>query len=245
MTARTFDVTKRMGTRVAAGAVLSLAGAFGFASLVPSAHADTKPANTAHVATAQVAAVSKADTKAGAEGAEAGAKGAEGNGQNARAGASAQDVIRLARTQVGTHEDASGNSKFNNWYIGSSLGEQNAHRIGAKSASVYKGQSWCDMFVSWLGQNTGTKGMGADAYTVSHAQWFKKTGHFGQTPKPGAVVFFAWNGGGIKGIDHVGIVVKDNHDGTINTIEGNTGDAVKQKVRDTSTVAGYGYPQYR
>ncbi|SNR55534.1 CHAP domain-containing protein [Actinomadura mexicana] len=222
MTARTFDLTKRVGTRVAAGAVLSLAGAFGFASLAPSAQADTKPANVAHVA-----AVSKADA----------------NG--AKAGASAQDVIKLARTQVGTHENASGNSKFNNWYVSSSLGEQNAHRIGAESASVYKNQSWCDMFVSWLGQHTGTMGMGADAYTVSHAKWFKKTGRFGETPKPGAVVFFAWNGGGIKGVDHVGIVVKDNHDGTINTIEGNTGDAVKKKVRDTSTVAGYGYPEYR
>ncbi|MWA04770.1 CHAP domain-containing protein [Actinomadura sp. LD22] len=229
MTARTFDLTKRIGTRVAAGAVLSLAGAFGFASLAPSAHADTKPANTAHVA-----AVAKAD-----------ANGAKSDAKGAKTGATAQDVIKLARTQIGTHEDASGNSKFNNWYIDSPLGEQNAHRIGAKSASVYKGQSWCDMFVSWLGQNTGAKGMGADAYTVSHAQWFKKTGRFGQTPKPGAVVFFAWNGGGIKGIDHVGIVVKDNHDGTIKTIEGNTGDAVKQKVRDTSTVAGYGYPEYR
>ncbi|WP_433154656.1 CHAP domain-containing protein [Actinomadura nitritigenes] len=234
MTARTFD-PKRIGTRVAAGAVLSLAGAFGFASLVPSAHADTHPA-----------AVVKADVKADAKGANTGGQTAQtGAKAGAKAGATAQDVINLARTQVGTHEDASGNSKFNNWYIDSPLGEQNAHRIGAKSASVYKGQSWCDMFVSWLGQNTGTKGMGADAYTVSHAQWFKKTGHFGQTPKPGAVVFFAWNGGGIKGIDHVGIVVKDNHDGTINTIEGNTGNAVKQKVRDTSTVAGYGYPEYR
>jgi hypothetical protein len=229
MTARTFDLTKRMGARVAAGAVLSMASAVGFASLAPSAQADTRPANTAHVA-----AVSKAD-----------ANGAKTHGQSANAGASAQDVIKLARTQVGTHEDASGNSKFNDWYISSPLGEQNAHRIGSESASVYKGQSWCDMFVSWLGQHTGTKGMGADAYTVSHAQWFKKTGRFGETPKPGAVVFFAWNGGGIKGVEHVGIVVKDNHDGTIKTIEGNTGDAVKQKVRDTSTVAGYGYPEYR
>ncbi|MDL4817728.1 CHAP domain-containing protein [Actinomadura opuntiae] len=235
MTARTFDLTKRMGTRVAAGAVLSLAGAFGFASLVPSAHADTKPAHTAHVVAA-----SKADAASKTD-----AKGAETGGRAARTGATAQDVIKLARTQIGTHEDGSGNSKFNDWYVDSSLGQINAHRIGAKSATVYKGQSWCDMFVSWLGQNTGTKGMGADAYTVSHAQWFKKTGRFGQTPKPGAVVFFAWNGGGIKGIDHVGIVVKDNHDGTISTIEGNTSDAVKAKVRDTSMVAGYGYPEYR
>ena len=45
MTTRTFDA-KRMGTRLAAGAVLSLAGAFGFASLVPSAHAGTNPADT-------------------------------------------------------------------------------------------------------------------------------------------------------------------------------------------------------
>lgn len=236
MTARTFDLTKRMGARVTAGAVLSLAGAFGFASLAPAAQADAKPA-----AAASAAAVSKAD----ANGAQAAGQNTQAAGQDAQAGASAQDVIKLARTQVGTHEDASGNSKFNNWYIGSSLGELNAHRIGAKSASVYKGQSWCDMFVSWLGQHTGTKGMGADAYTVSHAKWFKKTGRFGETPKPGAVVFFAWSGGGIKGVEHVGIVVKDNHDGTINTIEGNTGDAVKQRVRDTSTVAGYGYPQYR
>ncbi|MEU8122521.1 CHAP domain-containing protein [Spirillospora sp. NPDC049024] len=222
MTARNIRMPKRMGARVTAGAVLSLAGVFGITSLAPSAQADTKPANAA-----QAAPASKAD------------------GQSAEVGASAQDVIKLARTQVGTHEDGSGNSKFNDWYAGSPLGEQNAHRIGAKSASVYKGQSWCDMFVSWLGQNTGTKGMGADAYTVSHAKWFKKTGRFGETPKPGAVVFFAWNGGGVKGVEHVGIVVKDNHDGTIKTIEGNTGDAVKQKVRDTSTVAGYGYPQYR
>ncbi|QKG21702.1 CHAP domain-containing protein [Actinomadura verrucosospora] len=235
MTARTFTLPKRIGTRVAAGAILSMAGAFGFASLMPSAHADTNPAKPAQVAAAKAGANTGTDAKGAAKNA----------GQAVKAGASAQDVINLARTQVGTHEDASGNSKFNNWYIDSALGQQNAHRIGAKSASVYKGQSWCDMFVSWLGQHTGTKGMGADAYTVSHAQWFKKTGHFGQTPKPGAVVFFAWNGGGIKGIDHVGIVVKDNHNGTINTIEGNTGNAVKTKVRDTSTVAGYGYPEYR
>lgn len=229
MTARTHDLTKRLGTRVAAGAVLSLAGAFGVASMATAAHADTKPAGSGHVASAQSGA--KAD--------------AENASSKTAKGATAQDVIDLARTQIGTHENATGNSKFNTWYINSPLGRQNAQRIGADSASVYKGQSWCDMFVSWLGQKTNTKGMGADAYTVSHAKWFKKTGRFGHTAKPGAVVFYSWNGGGIKGIDHVGIVVKDNHDGTITTIEGNTDNAVKQRVRDTSTVAGYGYPEYR
>ena len=40
---------------------------------------------------------------------------------------------------------------------------------------------------------------------------------------PGAVVFFSWSGSkSIDDIDHVGLVLKDDHDGTIQTVEGNT-----------------------
>jgi cell wall-associated NlpC family hydrolase len=100
------------------------------------------------------------------------------------------------------------------------------------------------MFVSWVGQQVGARGMGQDAYTVEHAKWFQKSGRWGTIPKPGAVVFFAWNGGGTDGIDHVGLVVKDNGDGTIKTVEGNTGNAVMVRDRATDSVVGYGYPQY-
>jgi cell wall-associated NlpC family hydrolase len=89
--------------------------------------------------------------------------------------------------------------------------------------------------------------MGWDAYTVQHASWFKKTDRWGKKAKPGAVVFFDWkNGskGSIGGIDHVGLVVKDNGDGTVKTIEGNSNNEVQKKTRDKSQIVGYGYPDY-
>jgi surface antigen len=57
-------------------------------------------------------------------------------------------------------------------------------------------------------------------------------------------VYFSWNGGGIDSIDHMGVVKKDNGDGTITTIEGNAGNGnVEQRVRPTSQVVGYGHPE--
>ena len=87
--------------------------------------------------------------------------------------------------------------------------------------------------------------MGADAFTRTHAQWFKDQGRWGDTPKPGAVVFFSWSGSkSIDSIDHVGMVMKDLGNGSIQTIEGNTDNAVKIRTRDASSVVGYGYPEY-
>ncbi|WP_067463249.1 hypothetical protein [Actinomadura macra] len=43
-----------------------------------------------------------------------------------------------------------------------------------------------------------------------------------------------------------GVIVgaANSDDGTIQTVEGNTGNAVKVKTRDTDKVVGYGYPAY-
>jgi surface antigen len=101
--------------------------------------------------------------------------------------------------------------------------------------------------VSWLGNQLGISNtVGEDPWTVAHAKWFQDQHRWGTTPKPGAIVFFSWSGGSTADdINHVGIVVKDNHDGTIQTIEGNTdGGQVESKTRDTSEVVGYGYPSY-
>jgi len=127
--------------------------------------------------------------------------------------------------------------------MASPFAEEDARRDGA-SIDDYADAAWCDIFISWVGQQLGVKGMGADAFTPKHARWFQKQGRWGTTPRPGAIVFYAWNGGGIDGIDHVGMVIKDNHNGTIQTVEGNTDDAVRVRTRDTSSVVGYGYPQY-
>ncbi|MGI8334080.1 CHAP domain-containing protein [Actinomadura scrupuli] len=163
--------------------------------------------------------------------------------KNAAPVASAQDVINLAKKQVGIEENANGVTKFQQWYMTTPQARMTVRRDGG-TISGYGDAAWCDMFVSWVGQQVGVRGMGQDAYTVEHAKWFQKAGRWGTTPKPGAVVFFAWNGGGTDGIEHVGLVVKDNGDGTIETVEGNTNDAVMVRERSTDSVVGYGYPEY-
>jgi len=45
-------------------------------------------------------------------------------------------------------------------------------------------------------------------------------------PEPGDICFFDFPGG--REIDHVGIVVKDNADGTVTTVEGNTSPEKKK-----------------
>jgi surface antigen len=159
----------------------------------------------------------------------------------------ADDVITLAKKQVGIAETdgRGGGTKFQNWYADSHFAQQTAQRDGAATTD-YKDAAWCAMFITWLGnQFHFNDQMGADAYTVAHADWFQNHHRFGHTPKPGAVVFFDWNGGKTTaGIDHVGLVVKDNHNGTIETIEGNADNQVEHKQRSTDLVAGYGYPNY-
>jgi CHAP domain-containing protein len=157
----------------------------------------------------------------------------------------AADALKLATAQVGVTENAAGGgTKFQKWFVSSPWAERGVKRDGGQ-VSDYANANWCDMFVSWVGAQLGVKGMGADAFTRTHAQWFKDQGRWGDTPKPGAVVFFSWSGDkSIDSIDHVGMVMKDNGNGTIQTIEGNTDNAVKIRTRDTSSVVGYGYPEY-
>jgi len=160
----------------------------------------------------------------------------------------AQDVIDLALKQVGISENAyGGGTKFHEWYMSSPRARETLNRDGGRLQD-YANAPWCAMFVSWLGSKLGIEStMGWDAYTVTHAAWFRDNGRWGtKNASPGAVVFFDWSGGkAISGIDHVGIVVKDNGDGTITTVEGNTGNGrVETRVRPKSVVVGYGYPEY-
>jgi hypothetical protein len=52
------------------------------------------------------------------------------------------------------------------------------------------------------------------------------------TPLPGDIVFFDFPGDGIDRISHVGIVVKDNGNGTITCVEGNTSPDKKGNQRN-------------
>ncbi|MFI9594192.1 CHAP domain-containing protein [Nonomuraea sp. NPDC052265] len=171
---------------------------------------------------------------------------AQGSAQG-RVNVTAAQVLATARAQVGTSEDANGGgTKFQKWYADSQRAAETVARDGG-SRQDYLNAAWCSMFVSWVGDQTGARPqVGWDAYTVTHAKWFAANGRWGAEAKPGAVVFFSWSGSkSLSDIQHVGFVVKDNGDGTISTIEGNTGNGkVEERVRPTSQVVGYGYPSY-
>ncbi|MEV0619794.1 CHAP domain-containing protein [Nonomuraea sp. NPDC050404] len=165
----------------------------------------------------------------------------------AKVNVTARQVVDLAKAQVGTSENASGGgTKFQQWYADSPRATETVQRDGG-SRQDYLNAAWCSMFVSWVGEESGARSqVGWDAYTVAHAKWFAANDRWGTEARPGAVVFFSWDGGkSLSDIQHVGFVVKDNGDGTISTVEGNTGNGkVEERVRPTSQVVGYGYPHY-
>lgn len=158
---------------------------------------------------------------------------------------SAAQVLDLAKEQVGISENRSGETKFNKWFADDSRAQLTLKRDGG-SRDDYLDAAWCDMFVSWIGDRLGaSRTVGFDAWAVKHAEWFKDHGRWGHQPRPGAVTFFGWNGDKIDDIEHVGFTVKDNGDGTIQTVEGNTHNTVAIRKRKKSSVVGYGYPDYK
>jgi hypothetical protein len=126
----------------------------------------------------------------------------------------------------------------------------------ARHGSGFLTASWCDMSITCWARKSGNFAAvlpgGDRAYTVWHAQDFQKAGRWysGTTAnvdkaRPGDIVFFDWGlSNSIGAIDHVGIVEKVLGGGRVQTIEGNTSDAVRRRVRSASVIAGYGRPAY-
>ncbi len=109
---------------------------------------------------------------------------------------------------------------------------------------------WCACFVSWCANECGYIDAGIipkfAACTSQGMPWFKDRGQWqdgSYTPKSGDIIFFDWEGDGSA--DHVGIVEKVEGD-KVYTVEGNSGDACKQRNYDigSSVIIGYGIPQY-
>ena len=86
-------------------------------------------------------------------------------------------------------------------------------------------QPWCGSFVNWCGNEAGVK-IPNTVFTPSAAAAFKKSGAptAGDLAdaEPGDIAYFDFPADGVNRISHVGIVVKDNEDGTVWCIEGNT-----------------------
>ena len=83
---------------------------------------------------------------------------------------------------------------------------------------------WCGSFCMWVANQAGVK-IPNTVSTMAGAAGFKKLGTWTDAdkadPQPGDIVYFDFMAGGAP-IEHVGIVVKNNGDGTVTTAEGNT-----------------------
>lgn len=138
-----------------------------------------------------------------------------------------QAIVEVALTQVGNQ----GGQPYWSWYGFDSRVE------------------WCACFVSWCADQCGYIESGLVpkfAGCVDGANWFKSNGKWQNRtyePKAGDIIFFDWEGDGTT--DHVGIVEKCEN-GIVYTVEGNSGDACKQRqyAVGSSNIYGYGIPAY-
>ena len=126
-------------------------------------------------------------------------------------------------------------------------------------------QPWCGSFINWVASESGVK-IPNTVYTPSGAQAFKKAKSWidGDVadPEPGDIAYFDFPSDSVDRISHVGIVVKDNEDGTVWCIEGNTsskksgsqrngGEVCKQlrafkknKAGVMISIVGFGRPKF-
>lgn len=147
-----------------------------------------------------------------------------------------EEMVRRAELDLGMREP----NKIQAWY-------------GTKVNTSGWGSNWawCNAAVTywaWMSGNQAAVTFGGYyQYTVTHAGAFKSRGLWHADVagiKRGDIVFFDWAGSNnISAIDHVGIVTGTSG-AKVLTIEGNTDNVCARRVRDASTIAGYGRPKY-
>lgn len=98
---------------------------------------------------------------------------------------------------------------------------------------------WCGSFVMWCANEVGLK-IPNCVSTKAGAEAFMKKGQWEKAdeaiPLPGDIVFFDFPNDGVDRISHIGIVVKDNGDGTVTCVEGNTAPDKKGDQRNGGQV---------
>ena len=138
-----------------------------------------------------------------------------------------QGIVEVALTQIGNE----GGQPYWSWYGFDSRVEG------------------CACFVSWCADQCGYIDSGLIpkfAGCIDGANWFKSNNRWNDRnyePKAGDIIFFDWEGDGTT--DHVGIVEKCEN-GTVYTVEGNSGDACRQRQYTVGSrnIYGYGIPAY-
>jgi Putative peptidoglycan binding domain/CHAP domain len=129
-------------------------------------------------------------------------------------------IIEVAKAEVGTIEGPKDNeTKYGKW-------------------TGMNFQPWCQSFVSWCAFTSGldAKKYPKSASTVAASDFFKKHDRWADArnddPTPGDWIYFDFPDDGVNRISHVGICIKNNGNGTIQVIEGNTSGTAKGDQRN-------------
>ena len=127
-------------------------------------------------------------------------------------------IIEIAKKEVGTIEGPKDNeTKYGAWM-------------------KVNFQPWCQSFVSWCAMTAGVAKFPKSASTVAASDQFKKEGRWADArnddPTPGDWIYFDFPDDGVNRISHVGLCIKNNGDGTIQVIEGNTSGTAKGDQRN-------------
>ncbi|MDO5157100.1 MAG: RICIN domain-containing protein [Eubacteriales bacterium] len=158
----------------------------------------------------------------------------------ANTGNQREDIVKVAETQIGYHEGANNDTKYNRWN----------GTISGYPVDGY-GYPWCQCFVSWCANQAGiaTDIIPRTAGTYVGRDFFVKQGTFEKgrayggnyTPRRGDIIYF----GSGSSPSHVGIV-SGCDGGTVYTIEGNYSDSVGTRAISLSNsyIIGYGVPNY-
>jgi hypothetical protein len=111
------------------------------------------------------------------------------------------------------------------------------------------GQPWCAALVTWCFVRAGCDpyaetvqhGVPEPASVASWAKWARATNCWVHTPRRGRLFVILG-----KGKSHIGFVVRDNGNGTFDTIEGNSNDEgsregfeVCRRTRSVASVSGF------
>jgi hypothetical protein len=147
-----------------------------------------------------------------------------------------EDFIEAALAERGQCIRADGTTKYGVWF---------SDRV--HDGSYAKGD-FCAMGLLWSADHTGRLGVlgGTNkdwAWVPSWWQHWKAIGRATKTPARGRIVFFDFNRSGDP--EHVGACLRDNGDGTIETIEFNTlNGQCAIRTRNKADVLGYGDPAW-
>jgi len=127
-------------------------------------------------------------------------------------------IIEVAKKEIGTIEGPKDNeTKYGAWM-------------------KVNFQPWCQSFVSWCAFTAGIAKFPKSASTVAASDEFKKQNRWADArnddPTPGDWIYFDFPDDGVNRISHVGLCIKNNGDGTIQVIEGNTSGTAKGDQRN-------------